>query len=851
VNETLAIKNDMTETAIIPPFSPATTRIDPERLIPLFQCVEKPGRYTGGEFGIATNDPETAQARLVLCYPDTYEIGMSNQGLKILYDRVNRDPRFFADRAFLPWPDFGELLIRETIPLYSLDRFFSLASFDVIGFNVSHELAYTNLLYALDLARIPRKRIDRTHMDPIVIAGGTAISNPLPITDFIDGIFIGDGEEGIIEILETVAEGKKQKKTRDEILSDLQTVDGLFLSRFYTVDDARNVGYTGRPVKRRTFSSKELSSFRHYPVAGIEIVQDRAVIEVARGCGQGCRFCHAGFWKRPVRNAPVDYLLQNADNILKKTGSDSLSLHSLSIADYPFLPELVEALARKYGPEGISLSLPSLRVQTKTIPILELTSQIRKSGVTFALEAGSEILRERIRKKASEENLRYLLEEIFNRGWDLVKIYFMIGLPDPENREIEEIIRSLNGLGEIAERCGHKKQINVTISMFVPKPFTTFQWVQQADPEYFFESITKIKQSLRSKRVHLKYPFPWMAYIEGLLSRADERAGKLIETAYLRGASFDSWDDRFRRDIWEGLLAELPDDLKTEWTAEKAVTVTPPWAAVIDGFPGERLVRDYEKFAAVTEENMKPPPPQRLAEDPERKLIPVTIPEHKFKTQCYLEVEYEKSWPANYISHLDTGEIWRKALRRAGLPMTFSHGFNKHEKFHFTEPLPIYFSSRSELLYVELYKSIDRNEIFTTVQEQLPQGLRLKEIRILPRAIGYHNEPIRYKIEFADSDTAFAIFEKLRLRPEELHFEKESRKKKHKKIAKERSVSKRLKSAIQKVVIEENTVGFTLDHPNTGAIGIVDLLVRYLELPVAAWNSQVKIERIGFEKRRP
>ncbi|MDH5657003.1 MAG: TIGR03936 family radical SAM-associated protein, partial [Spirochaetia bacterium] len=778
-----------------------------------------------------------------------YEIGMSNQGLKILYDRVNRDGRFIADRVFLPWSDFSDALIQNKLPLYSLDHQLSVSSFDVLGINISHELSYTNLLYLLELSEIPRRWRDRGGEHPFVIAGGTAVSNPFPIMDFMDGVFIGDGEDGIMEIMAVIQEGKEQKRSRMEILQELQKIDGMFVPAFYEMREDEDVPvYTGGIVKKRTYKNKDFSGFRYQVLPNVAIIQDRAVIEVARGCGQGCRFCHAGFWKRPVRNSAVDDLVENAGRLLAMTGSDSIALHSLSIADYPFLEELVVKLANTYGPRGISLSLPSLRVQVKTIPVLLLTSSIRRSSVTFALEAGSELTRERIRKKTSEDNLHYLIREIFKRGWDLVKVYFMLGLPDPDQNEIQDIIDALNRLGDIAKESGQKKHINVTVSLFVPKPFTTFQWEKQADPEYFLNAIREIKSGLNSNRVHLKYPYPWMAYVEGLLSRSDSRAGEFIEKAYEKGARFDSWDDKFDRAIWEDVIREIPEVLKHAWMDQSRAGSRRFWEGVIDGFSEQKLLRDYEKFENITSENMNPPALQTLEnrEFPEELLKPVRIPQEKFTTAFYLTVEYSKSFPFNYISHLDIAEIWRKAMRRAGLPMTFSSGFNKHEKLHFTEPLPIYFSSESELFYAELYERIDPDEFKSKIAAQLPRGIGLKDLKLHLKLPTMHNRPIRYKIIFQNAESAQENFLKVKNAPDDIAFEKASRKKRHRSKGEVRSVVKKLQSALHEIQVENKTLFFTLEHPNTGAVGITDLITNYLGIPSERWNREISISRISY-----
>ena len=822
-------------------FSPQLQFVDKNNLTGILQRVEKPGRYAGGEFGIPKKTADQS-VRFLLTYPDVYELGMSNQGLKILYDRINRNENMLADRLFLPWPDFANLLREESLSLYSLDHHLTVSSFDVWGFNISHELHFTNLLYALDLANVPLHREKRMQSEPLIMLGGTAVTNPLPLFDFADCIFLGDGEEAIVEAGRIIQKCKENKRSRCELLKELSAIDGMLIPSLYHVD---HEGIASGPiVKKRNYFADSFSDFEHLVLPNLEITQDRVVLEVSRGCSQGCRFCHAGTWKKPVRNIKPAALLAAAHHLIKKTGSDSISLNSLSLADYPYLKELVTLLSNDFSEKGISLSLPSLRIDKNTIPALLITSGIRRSSVTFALEAGSDLMRSRIHKFVSEKSLHQFIGGLFERGWDLVKIYFMLGLPDPEGTEVNDLIRALNELGFIAKKHGNRKNINVTISLFVPKPFTTFQKEKFKNEDYFMQAIYRVKNELRSRRVSIKYTDPFMATLESLLSRSDVRMGKYIEEAYRKGASFDSWDDRLRRDIWRDVLASIPEDILKLWTGPFAADAILPWEKIVHGFPRSWFQKDYEKFLCtedVSTQTNEELSQQELTDDVFAVPPSKKIPEECYRCVCHLKVSYKKSGSMIYISHLDTSDVLRKALRRAGVPMTFSSGFNKHERMHFEEPLPAYIHSEIEIFYVELWKNIDLTKLMNDLAAELPAGITLTGLDYVNKRPPMHAPVYTFRLEFYDQDLFSTVEIKMKSMPERFSYDKPD----HKRKGCIKHMERRLQSAIGDIHFVHSSVSFSIEHTTTEAISLSDFIVYYLNIPVKDWNMKVKIIRTG------
>ena len=536
----------------------------------LLLSVQKPGRYSGGEINSVIKDKEKVDVRFAFCFPDTYEIGMSHLGMKILYSQFNSREDIWCERVFAPWVDFEEKMREHNIPLFALESRDSIKDFDFIGFTLQYELSYTNVLNMLDLAGVPLRSEDRKDLSPLVVAGGPCVCNAEPLADFVDLFFLGEGEEVDLEVIDLYKEFKKKGGSKADFLKEAAKIEGVYVPSLYDVsynEDGTVSAVTPKDGAPKTVKKRIIKDMDNcfYPdkfvVPFIEIVHDRAVQEVFRGCIRGCRFCQAGFIYRPVREKSADTVDRQAKALCESTGYDEISLSSLSTSDYTELEPLLNQMLCWTEPNEISLALPSLRVDNFSKELLDKINHVRKSGLTFAPEAGTQRLRDVINKNVTEEEIFRTCKTAFEGGYTAVKLYFMLGLPTETDEDLAGIAdlgqRIIDLFYSLPERPkGKSPSVSISVSTFVPKPFTPFQFEPQIERDEIERRQTVLKYSNKNRRVNISWHDSSTSLLEGAFARGDRRLGRVIESAFKKGCKFDSWNECFKPELWEEAFAE-------------------------------------------------------------------------------------------------------------------------------------------------------------------------------------------------------------------------------------------------------------------------------------------------------
>jgi len=713
--------------------------------------VNRPSRYCGNEFNVIKKDWGQVDLKMALLFPDLYEIGMSHQGLQILYHLINERADLLAERAYSPAPDMEEMLRSKGEKLFALESQRPLSDFDLLGITLPYELCYTNILTTLDLAGLPFRSKDRDERYPLVLGGGPGAFHPEPVADFFDAILLGDGEEAILEIADLLISSRKEGLERKAILHRLEAVAGVYVpSLFIPQYDSRD-NFTGmvakgnKTVSRRVLADIE-STGAHTPLVPLaRIVHDRLGIEIARGCTRGCRFCQAGIIYRPVRERSPECILKLAEKGISESGFDELALLSLSTGDYSCIPDLLVSLMNRMAGKRVSVSMPSMRVGTLTPEIMTQIKRVRKTGFTLAPEAGTDRLRRVINKGITEEDLLLASRSAFELGWKLLKFYFMFGLPTETAEDLaaipELVRRALQGF-----EGGGARRINVSVATFVPKPHTPFQRAGQLSIDEGFERIDFLKNALRGKKFQLKWHDPRQSYMEGVMSRGDRRLSRVIEEAWRRGARLDAWSEHYRLSIWQEAAAECGIELDN-YLRQREVDEPLPWdhlecgvdrefleaenlrATTEDYTPDCRIhgcqkcgLCDFKTIRPVVYGDRQPLPEVAHSPDPEQT--------GKEEQRFIYRIDYSRTGPARFLGHLEVIQMFYRVLRKVEMPLNFSQGFNPTPRVSFSPALPLGTESLAEYLQVETGEPLKGLETVTAeISGLLPAGFSILEIR--------------------------------------------------------------------------------------------------------------------------
>lgn len=735
----------------------------------LYNC-NKPYQYVGGEFLSRNKSFRDAKVTFAFAFPDKYEIGISNLGQRVLYGLINDHPDFMADRIYAPEVDFKENLIKSKKEFYSLESKTPLQKFDLIGFSLQYELSYPTVLAMLEMAGINVKSTDRKENDPIILAGGPCAYNPLPLSDFIDAFLIGDGEDVILEVCEAIKIAKEKTLSRQEKIKKLSEIEGVYVPEIHDITKAKS-------VKKRIVQINYNNALKAYPIPFSSSIHDRAIVEIRRGCGRMCRFCQPGHVNLPVRERSAEDIIKIAKELVQNTGYDEYSLLSLSSNDYSNIKEVIKELAVNFNKKKVSVSLPSQRIDGFNLELANLVQSVRKSTMTLAPEAGSQRLRDVIRKNITEEQIMNAALTLYENGWSKIKFYFIVGLPTETYQDLDEMAELLANIRHKSryikkiKELKHSLDITCTLSIFVPKPFTPFQWAPQVDMDEITKRIHYLKDKTKQiKGIKINYHEQAVSEIEAVLTRGGTKLCNYIEKLWEKGCYLDAWGEHFNKETWREKAQELGISLKDLAQKEYSLNEPLPWDFIDIGVEKDWLIHEYKDALTSTtkpacetgcvscgvcsnfktKKAMDKPYKAKISQAVEQAILE----DSNTNLSTKYRIKLTKTGILRYFSHLDWQNTFLKALARTGLNIAFSQGFNPSMKVSLGVALPLFAQSECELVDIEIFDDIKSSDLQLKLEEVMPEGCKILAVEKIDKsaqAIDITVQWAEYEIKLFDN----------------------------------------------------------------------------------------------------
>ncbi len=741
----------------------------------ILPLVKQPSRYLGNEINRVKKDLDQVELRVALAFPDMYEIGTSHFGMQILYDLLNARTDIAAERVFAPDVDMQGHLKAADLPLMSLESGWPLRRFDIIGFSLLYELNYTNILGMLDLARIPFYAAQRDASHPMIIAGGPCTANPEPVADFFDAMVVGDGEETMMALADIWMVWKKdQYRDKNDLLQRWQRIEGVYIPSFFDVkyNDDGHPRMTARSpefptVRRAILPDLDRASFPSSPVVPFgRPVHDRLRVEISRGCTRGCRFCQAGMFYRPVRDRSPEKILSLTEQGIDSTGYEEISLLSLSTGDYGCIAPLLEQLMTRHAANHRAVSFPSLRADTLTPNLVHLIKKMRKTGFTIAPEAGSQRLRDLINKNITQADIEKTVQLVFEQGWQVIKLYFMIGLPTETQEDLAAIVDLVKCLRRIRSPRGRRRPgMNVSVTTFIPKAHTPFQWRPQISLSESRRRIEWLRHQLKSTGIRFKWQKPEVSRVEGIFSRGDRQLSHLLVAAYNNGCRFDGWSDHFDFNKWLAALNDAGVDAGFYTTRERSFEELLPWDHIDVRVSKQFLKQEWEKAldGRITEDcrhgqchqcgvcDFETIAPVVFTDRPENRVMPTGRNKKSYIAYTKVRLTYTKTDDARYFGHLELVNIFIRAFHRARIALKFTQGFHPKPKISFADPLPVGMESLNESLTIEVPSNTNLSEMIDRLNNQIPAGLSVTGASsVNGRRISSRPEIVCYQVDLKD-----------------------------------------------------------------------------------------------------